>query len=110
PLSGPFFAGLTSAGLGAPDHERAQRQHQAYCDALVQCGLTLTKLEPDGRYPDSTFVEDTAVLVEAPAHDRANAWVAILTRPGAPARIGEIESMRDVLAEFCPAFFSIESP
>jgi dimethylargininase len=110
PPAANFFAGLTTAGLGAPDHERALRQHQAYCDALTQCGLRLTKLEPDSRYPDSTFVEDTAVLVKALSHGRANAWVAILTRPGAPARLGEIESMREALSEFCPEFFSIESP
>ena len=68
-----FSRGLTTAGLGAPDYERALRQHEAYCAALLDCGLTVSRLAPEEDYPDSTFVEDTAVLT-----DRC----AVLTRPG----------------------------
>lgn len=61
----PNFAdGLTSAGLGRPDYQRALIQRDQYCAALRQCGLTLTHLAADDRYPDSTFVEDTAILTE----------------------------------------------
>ena len=73
-----FGTGLTTAQLGVPDYERALEQHQAYCKALEQCGLALTHLEPDDRYPDSTFVEDTAVLAGE---------CAIITRPGALQRV-----------------------
>jgi len=92
---------LTTAGLGAPQFERAVEQHVAYCAALEQCGLTLTRLESDPNYPDSTFVEDTAVLTERGA---------ILTRPGAPSRAGEAKSMRDVLATFFPSLSAIQAP
>lgn len=96
-----FAEGLTTAGLGAPDYERALEQHDAYCAALQRCGLALTRLDPDPAYPDSTFVEDVAVLTER---------CAVLTRPGAASRLGEIESMRPVLAQFFPSVHEIQAP
>ena len=54
--------GLTSANLGAPDYERALDQHAGYVEALRKCGLAVTVLDADPRFPDSTFVEDTALL------------------------------------------------
>lgn len=96
-----FAEGLTTAGLGAPDCERALEQHEAYCLALEQCGLTLTRLDPDPKHPDSTFVEDAAVLTKR---------CAVVTRPGAPSRRGEVESMRSVLSQFFPSFHEIKSP
>jgi dimethylargininase len=50
----------------------------------------LKELPEDPRHPDSTFVEDTAILASG---------LAILTRPGAPSRAGEVEGVRDVLAQ-----------
>jgi dimethylargininase len=105
-----FFQGLTSAGLGAPDYRQALHQHQAYCAALEKCGLALTVLDPEAKYPDSTFVEDTAVLFETLPHGQAHAPIAVLTRPGAQTRLGEIESMGPVLANFCSSIFSIQAP
>lgn len=85
-----FAEGLTTRGHGAPVYEVALEQHEAYCQALQQCGLVLTRLEADPRYPDSTFVEDTAVLTERRA---------IISRPGAPSRAGETDEMTHVLAQ-----------
>jgi dimethylargininase len=96
-----FAAGLTTATLGKPDYPKALAQHESYCQALVRCGLDLTRLDPDPRFPDSTFVEDTAVLT---------AGVAILTRPGAPSREGEVRSMRASLAGFFPSPQAIVAP
>jgi len=87
--------------LGTPDYERARQQHAAYCEALERCGLELTHLEADERYPDSTFVEDTAVLIPAGA---------ILTRPGAASRMGEVGSIRETLSRLCPPIASIQEP
>jgi dimethylargininase len=98
----PNFAdGLSSSGLGAPLHGKAQEQHARYCEALEQCGLTLTRLAPDSRYPDGTFVEDDAILTP---------HAAILTRPGAESRQGEVAEIREVLARFYPSLHSIEAP
>jgi dimethylargininase len=96
-----FAEGLTTADLGAPNYQRALKQHKDYCGALGQCGLTLIRLEADPRHPDSTFVEDTAVLTRE---------YAILARPGAPSRTGEVARIRDVLADFYPSLFSIQPP
>jgi dimethylargininase len=86
-----FADGLTSVDLGKADYERALQQHRAYCDALKSLGLSLTELEPDDQYPDSTFVEDTAVIT---------ARGVILARPGAPTRAGEVSSIETVLSRF----------
>lgn len=117
-----FCEGLTTADLGAPNYQRALIQHEDYCAALEQCGLTLTKLKPDLDYPDSTFVEDPAVIVTSHQGARAAETYddldgrfhpltqVILTRPGAPSRSGEVDSMRRVLADFFPSLGEIQSP
>jgi dimethylargininase len=105
-----FADGLTTIDLGAPNHALALKQHAAYCDALERCGLTLTRLEADERYPDSTFVEDTAVMVGALPYGRASATCAVLTRPGASNRAGEVESIAGVLTRFCSESHSIQEP
>jgi dimethylargininase len=85
----PNFAdGLTEAGLGAPDVERALAQHARYREALAACGLSVSELPPEPGHPDATFVEDTAIVT-----DRC----AVLTRPGAPSRRGEVGSVRAAL-------------
>ncbi len=81
--------GLTSSNLGKPDYTSALLQHQRYIEALQQCGLQVTILDPDDRYPDSTFIEDTALITP---------HCAILTNPGAFSRKGEIETMTAVLS------------
>jgi dimethylargininase len=96
-----FSEGLTTGSLGVPDYERALKQHEAYCSALERSGLTLTKLKPDPNYPDSTFVEDAAIVTKRSA---------ILTRPGAPSRRREVTSMRYALADFFPVLPGIQAP
>jgi dimethylargininase len=81
--------GLTSAGLGAPDFGLMLDQHETYRRALEATGVALTVLEADERFPDSCFVEDTAVIAGT---------LAVITRPGAPTRRGEVEAMTEVLA------------
>lgn len=83
-----FASGITSAGEGPPDLERALQQHEACCLALAQCGLSLTILPADARYPDGCFVEDTAIVT---------ARGAILTRPGDVSRQGEVASVAAAL-------------
>ena len=85
-----FATGLTSVNLGSPDLARTLKQHETYCDALESRGLEIIRLAPDEQHPDSTFVEDTAVLT---------ARGAIITRPGAASRLGEITSIEPVLRQ-----------
>src|SRR5271165_1188167 len=81
-----FAEGLTSTNQGLPGFALAVAQHETYCAALESCGLELLRLPPDLEHPDSTFVEDTAVLTNGSA---------ILARPGARSRLGEVAGVRD---------------
>ena len=101
-LPGSNFAeGLTTAQMGSPDYSLTLHQHQAYCQALQQCGLQLTELGPLEDYPDSTFIEDVAVLLPG---------CAVITRPGASSRQGEIEQIRPLLSERFPRLEAIQAP
>ena len=93
--------GISTAGLGLPDHELALKQHTAYIEALKSCGLEITVLPPDEAYPDSTFVEDVALLTPA---------CAIVTNPGADSRRGEIVSIRRVLGDFYAEIEEVREP
>jgi len=88
---GPNFArGVTTAGLGMPDHQLALEQHERYCKALDACGLALTILDADPRYPDGCFVEDTAIVTEK---------LAIITQPGHRMRFGEQKRVANILSQ-----------
>jgi dimethylargininase len=102
PPAASFPHGLSSAGLGAPDTELARAQHERYCDALERCGLALTRLDPVEEFPDSTFVEDTAIVVTDS--------FAVLTRPGAPSRSGEVALIEPVLGSSFDVIHRIEVP
>ena len=93
--------GITTAGLGKPDFAKALEQHGWYVRALKDCGLQVTVLEGDNRYPDSTFIEDVALCTER---------FAVVTNPGASARNGEKELIRQVLREFFRDIQEIMSP
>jgi dimethylargininase len=96
-----FADGLTTVELGVPDFKGVLDQHGRYCEALQECGLTITTLAPDLNHPDSTFVEDTAVLTERGA---------ILTRPGAESREGEVRAIQSTISSFFAATSDIEAP
>jgi len=101
-LPGTNFAqGLTTVELGAPLYDKVLQQHARYCEALQECGLELVTLDADLDHPDSTFVEDTAVLT---------ARSAILARPGARSRQSEVAAIRPALQSFFPAMLEIEAP
>jgi len=96
-----FSQGLTSSGEGAPSVEKALEQHGRYCDALRECGLTVDILAAALQHPDSTFVEDTAILTTR---------VAIIMRPGAPSRLGEIQLIREAILKYRTEVMQIVEP
>ena len=93
--------GITTANLGKPDYEKALKQHKAYIAALQKCGLEVIVLETNEAYPDSTFVEDVALLTPK---------CAIITRPGAETRKGEIADIRAILEPFYENIETITAP
>lgn len=93
--------GLSSANLGTPDYQKALLQHADYIDALKECGLQITELPADESFPDSTFVEDVALMTPR---------CAILTNPGAPTRRLETRSILKTIREFYTDIEMIEAP
>ena len=83
--------GLRAHDIGAPDLERFKRDLGDYVAAVRAAGATVRQLEALEDFPDSVFVEDTALCLPE---------VAIILRPGAPSRRGETNSIKSVLAEF----------
>ena len=84
--------GITSnPQLGKPDYDLALKQHDSYIAALKQCGVNVTILPADERYPDSCFVEDPAVITRK---------CAIITNPGAASRNGEKDEIIGAIREF----------
>jgi dimethylargininase len=101
PPSSTFADGLTRVDLGTADYNRALYQHEHYCNTLTACGLSLIHLAPDADYPDSTFVEDTALLTPRGA---------VLTRPGAESRMGEVSAIEPALRQFFTDLMRIDPP
>ena len=101
PPASNFAEGLTTAGLGKPDIELAFRQHDKYCLALKRCGVGVIRLSPDPRFPDSTFVEDTAVV---------SGRSIVVTRPGAESRRLEAHEIIPSLNDFFPKLDFIQPP
>ena len=93
--------GLSSANLGKPNFQLAMQQHEVYIETLKKCGVSVTVLEADENYPDSCFIEDVALLTKE---------CAIITRPGATSRRGEIVGLRETLEKFYKNIENIEAP
>ena len=70
------------------DYARAVEQHAAYEEALVRAGCRVERLPAAPELPDSVFVEDTAVVLEA---------LAVVARPGAASRRPELDAMAAAL-------------
>jgi dimethylargininase len=73
------------------DYDLAVQQHEAYCALLQDCGLRVIELTVNSSYPDSTFIEDTVVVVDE---------IAVMACTGAESRRGEVPGIETVLATY----------
>lgn len=96
-----YLEGLTTTDLGTPDYNQLLVQHEAYIEALKKAGVKVHELGISEEFPDSCFVEDTAVLVPE---------FAVVTNPGAESRNREIVEMEEVLKEYYNEFRYIKAP
>ena len=71
------------------DYERAREQHEEYRALLASLGCDVIALPGDAAYPDCVFLEDTAIVLDD---------MAVITRPGAESRRGEIDVIAEALA------------
>jgi len=96
-----FHRGLTTSNLGEPDYFLVIKQHTDYCKALKKSGLEIITLDSDEKFPDSTFVEDTAVI---------NKDVVVITNLGALSRQGEEDEIKKVLEKYFDNISTIKNP
>ncbi|MEK7279766.1 MAG: arginine deiminase family protein [Nitrospirota bacterium] len=72
------------------DTDRAIEQHKIYAQTLSELGIDLVRLSPLEEFPDSCFVEDTAVIIGD---------IAIICRLKPASRSGEEEEIGKLLKE-----------
>jgi len=87
--SAAIVRGLRAVDTGSPDLALMLRHHADYVAALRETGASVTVLPALDAYPDSVFVEDTALCLPQGA---------VVMRPGAPSRLGEAAEMAPHLA------------
>ena len=71
----------------------ATRQHQRYEEALARLGCRVEQVAAAPAFPDSVFIEDTAVVVDE---------LAVMARPGAASRQAEVDGVADALRRYRP--------
>lgn len=81
--------GIRADGGPDPDFAGLAAEHDAYVATLRELGLNLTILLPLDAFPDALFVEDVALTFPEGA---------ILLRPGAATREGEVAHVGEALA------------
>jgi len=92
-LPSPFMAACqrTYVPAEAINLELARRQHADYCRALADCGAQVRTLDVNSAYPDCTFIEDTAIVLDE---------VAILCPMGTDSRRAEAAGVESVLRDY----------
>jgi len=93
--------GLRAIDTGSPDLARMLAAHDAYVATLRDTGAEVIELPALPAYPDSVFVEDTALCL---------AQGAILMRPGAPTRAGEVAQIAPALRDIYTDVREIKGP
>ena len=93
--------GLRAIDTGTPDLARMLAAHDAYIKTLRETGAEVIELPALTKYPDSVFVEDTALCLPQGA---------ILMRPGAPTRLGEVAEIAPVLRKLYDDVREIKGP
>ncbi len=83
--------GLTTSNLGIPNFELALKQHHEYVKALKSCNVNVYCMDADENYPDSCFIEDTAIV---------NEKITVICNMIEPSRSGEEVSIRLKLMEY----------
>jgi dimethylargininase len=83
------------------DMARARAQHTAYAAAVAACGWVVAQAPAAEDCPDSVFIEDAVVVCED---------LAVLTRPGAPARRAEVAGVAPAVQSLGLRTAQIQAP
>jgi dimethylargininase len=82
----------SSSSNNAVCMETARQQHKHYVHVLRSL-LPVLELPALEEFPDCSFVEDTAVVIDG-------GMLAVIARPGHASRQGEVDSVKEVLEQF----------
>jgi dimethylargininase len=93
--------GLRAVDTGEPDLELFRDQHGQYVRALGEAGVDIVVLDPLDEFPDSVFVEDTALCLPEGA---------VILRPGVSSRLGEAAAMASTLATWYGELLTVQGP
>lgn len=80
--------GLRAVDHGAPDVARMREHHARYVDTIRALGVTVETLAAEEAFPDSLFVEDSALCLPEGA---------VVLRPGTATRVAEADLIEPVL-------------
>lgn len=94
-------AGLRAKNTGTPDFAQLSRDHTAYIATLRETGAEVIELPAIEAFPDSVFVEDAVLCLKD---------CAILMRPGAPSRLGEVAEIAPAIRAQYEGVFEITGP
>jgi dimethylargininase len=73
------------------NYDLAVRQHEEYCRMLRRCGVAVYTLDVNEDLPDSTFIEDTAIVLDE---------LAVLASLGTDARRSELPGIEPELRKY----------
>lgn len=93
--------GLRSEEHGTPDFDQMVEDHAHYVATLRETGAEVIELPALEDFPDSVFVEDDALCLKD---------CAILMRPGAPSRLGEVAIIAPTIRGCFTNVFEITGP
>ena len=99
--SASIIDGLRAEDIGTPSLDQMLQDHAHYVATLTSTGAQVIELDATDDFPDAVFVEDTALCLPKGA---------ILMRPGAPSRMGEVAQMAPTLRTCYDTVAEIKGP
>jgi len=93
--------GLRAEDIGTPDLTRMLEAHAHYVATLKSTGAEVIELPPVEAFPDALFVEDTTLCLPQGA---------VMMRPGAPSRLGEVAEMAPTIRSVYDDVRDIKGP
>ena len=93
--------GLRAEDIGTPSIDQMVLDHATYVATLKETGAQVIELDALEAFPDSTFVEDDALCLDG---------FAVMMRPGAPSRLGEVAQMAPHVRAVYKQVFEITGP
>lgn len=93
--------GLRAEDIGTPDLSRMLAAHEHYVATLKKTGAEVIELASLEDFPDAVFVEDTTLCLPQGA---------VMMRPGAPSRMGEVAEMEPTIRSVYEDVREIKGP